>query len=517
MTGTLRITSDCARLVAMFDWAVRTARTHVYPAGWTGPVNADEHRPLGTGTAPYLPTYHAGYRHRSAFYARDFAHQAVGAHLLGLALENATMLRAFAASATAGHGHHPVWACNFDGTFHTIDYHGPERFVRELPAVFELVETVLRLYRWTGDRTLVDDPVLWAFCRTTVTEFVRRRTAGSPVARGTGGGIFDGTASYHELSEERLVEAGDGIATQYRAYLAAAELATARGEHAFAARCAELARELKRYFNEEWSRVRPADGQARRNGRGEHPADTVRGYTGDGRPVTGWGREGSWFMPLKRIIDAGPRNERYLDYIDEEAAGADAPPNAEAYTYLPEVFFAHGRAETAWRWMTAVHDLRDRPHPVPEQGRNGDYPELSFTLVGQTVEGLLGLLPDAPAHRLSTLPGLPGAIGRVEVRDIPFGDGLLTLRHDGDGSTLTRSTGAELSWEARLPGAHTALTVDGQPRTPEVRTDGGVTYSRTTVRVAPGRACTVRVARPAEAVPPVGPGGRRPRDADSGR
>ncbi|MFJ4673893.1 hypothetical protein [Kitasatospora purpeofusca] len=103
--------------------------------------------------------------------------------------------------------------------------------------MLELVETVLRLYRWTGDRTLFDDPVLWAFCRTTVTGFVDHRTAGSPVVRGTGGGILDGTASHHELSEERLVEAGDGIATQDQACLAAAELASAHEEHLFATRC----------------------------------------------------------------------------------------------------------------------------------------------------------------------------------------------------------------------------------------------------------------------------------------
>ncbi|MFB8169958.1 hypothetical protein ACFC60_18615 [Kitasatospora purpeofusca] len=501
MTGTPQASSDSTRLVALFDWAVRTARALVYPTGWNGPVNADEHRPLGTGTARYIPSYHAGYRHRSAFYARDFAHQAVGAHVLGLATENTAMLRAFAASATPRHGHHPVWACNFDGSFHAIDYHGPDRFVRELPSVFELVETVLRLYRWTGDRTLVDDPALWAFCRTTVTEFVDRRTAGSPVARGTGGGIFDGTATYHELSGERLVEAGDGIATQYRACLAAAELASAREEHLFAARCTERARELKRYFNDVWSRVRPTTAGVRPwpDEQDEDPANTVRGYTADGRPVTGWGREGSWFMPLKGIIDAGPRNERYLDYIAEQAVGADAPPNAEACTYLPDVFFAHGRAETAWHWMTAVHDLRDRPHPVPEQGRNGDYPELSFTLVGQTVEGLLGLRPDAPSHCLSTLPRLPNAIGRLGVQDIPFGTGMLTLHHNSrSSSTLTQSTGSELNWEARFPGTHSTLLVNGRPRTPETRTRDGTTYSCTTVRIAPGRTCTVQVTDPTE-------------------
>jgi hypothetical protein len=62
-------------------------------------------------------------------------HQLAGAHLLGLDAENETMLRSYAASATAEHKYFPVWALNFDAkTYLSIDYKSPDNFVREVPA-----------------------------------------------------------------------------------------------------------------------------------------------------------------------------------------------------------------------------------------------------------------------------------------------------------------------------------------------------------------------------------------------
>lgn len=128
-------------------------------AGTTGVLNQDENNPGGTGTTTYDTTYWAGYPFRSDFYSRDFAHQLVGAHLLGLDAENKTMLRGFAASATETNKLYPVWALNFDArTYGSIDYRSPDRFVRELPAPFELVEKAGEAYRWTGTATTPTTP-----------------------------------------------------------------------------------------------------------------------------------------------------------------------------------------------------------------------------------------------------------------------------------------------------------------------------------------------------------------------
>ncbi|WP_214411641.1 glycosyl hydrolase family 65 protein [Sphaerisporangium fuscum] len=414
----MEISSSCPEVVEMFEWATRRALRWAHPGGTRGPVDADETRPEGTGEGVYLPSYWAGYAHRSGFYSRDFVHQLPAAHLLGLDEANLTMLKCFAASATKDHGYHPVWAFNFDGSYLSLDYRGPDDFVREVPAVFELVEAAEAAYRWTGDRSYVEDPVLWAFYRHATGEFVELHGGGGPVARGTGGGIFQGTATYNELDGEPLAEAGDGIAAQYRAYLAMAALARARGEDGEPYNRA--ARRLRDHFARFW---------------GGYGAGQIRGYTTGGDPVTGWGQENSFFMPLKGIMPAGPRNEAYLDYVDAQASGPGRPPNIEALTYLPDLFFRNGRPATAWKWMREIFAARDLPHVAG--GRNGDYPEVAFTLVGQVVEGLLGVRPDAPSGEVTVEPALPPGIDRLEVSGIPVGGRRIAVRHDRGTTTVT--------------------------------------------------------------------------------
>ncbi|MBO1413553.1 ricin-type beta-trefoil lectin domain protein, partial [Streptomyces sp. FH025] len=482
-----RISSSNAELVALFDWAKTKANSWVQQAGTTGVMNMDENNTGGTHTGTYDTTYWAGYPFRSDFYVRDFAHQLVGAHLLGLDAQNKTMLRGFAGSATDTNGLFPVWALNFDArTYGSIDYHGPNSFVRELPAPFELVEKAGEAYRWTGDRDYADDPVLSDYIRTTLSTFIARHPGpidnhGVPIPQATSNSIFAGTASYAENATSTYAEAGDALAAQYQAYLAAATLTAARGDTAGADAYRQAATTLKSYVNTTWS-VDP-----------RLPADVVHGYDTQGRPVSGWGYETSVLMPAKRLLDPGPRLDSYLKFIDAQDSGPQASVNAEGYTYLPDAFFAGHDGATAWKWMRHVYEGVDQLH-VSGRMLNGDYPELPFTLLGQTVQGLLGVEPDAAAGSLTTASQLPDDIGWVQVADIPVGDGTVTLRHDGrTGSTLTNTGTTARTWEARFPGAHTGITVDGTARAPRTTTVDGVTYTYATVTVAPGRTTSVAV------------------------
>ncbi|MFE3502454.1 RICIN domain-containing protein [Kitasatospora sp. NPDC059160] len=482
-----RISSSDPELVALFDWAKTKANGWVQQAGAPGVLNMDENNTGGTSTGTYDTTYWAGYPFRSAFYSRDFAHQLVGAHLLGLDAQNKTMLRAFAASATDLNGDYPVWALNFDArTNAAIDYHGPTSFVRELPAPFELVQKTGEAYQWTGDRDYADDPLLTDYVRTTLGSFITRHPGpiddhGVPIPQATSGSIFAGTAGYAENATTAYAEAGDALASQYQAYLAAATLAAARGDTAGAAGYRQAADTLRTYVNTTWS-TDP-----------DHPAELVHGYDTQGRPVSGWGYETSVLMPMKKLLAPGPRLDDYLRYIDTQESGPQASVNAEALTYLPDTYFANHDGATAWKWMRQIYHGVDRTHA---SGRmlNGDYPELPFTLLAQTVQGLLGVQPDAAAHALTTTSQLPADIGWVQVADIPVGSGTVTLRHDGQRSSTLTDTGPDrLTWEARFPGAHTTLTVDGHPQPTRTTTVDGRTYTTATVTLAPGRTATVSV------------------------
>ncbi|MFI9291216.1 hypothetical protein [Streptomyces gardneri] len=483
-----RVTSSDPEIVEMFDWAKGKANSWVHLPGTTGPLDADERQTGGTGTGVYAPSYWAGYANRSGYYSRDMAHQLSGAGVLGLHTENKEMLRAFAASATAEHAYYPVWALNFDNrSYLSIDYRDPNLFVREVPAPFELVQKAEEAYRWSGDPAYLDDPALWEFYRHATDEFVtlhdgQKDNGRVSVAEGTGKGIFRGVASYNEQSDEPLAEAGDAIGSQYQAYRAMASLARAKGERPLAARFERQACDLKAYFNSTWS------------GTGSG-ADMVRGYTTDGRALTGWGKENSWFMPMKQIVAPGDRREAYLDYIDRQSEGEGRPDNIEALTYLPDTFLTNNRADTAWKWMRHIYAQKDVQHVNTRQGTNGDYPEVSFTLVGQTVQGLMGVAPNAPARTLATQSRLPSGMDWLSIEDLRVGDSAFTLRHDTDRrSTLTHTSGsAPYTWVARFPGAHAAVAVAGVVGKARTEVIDGATYTVVRTRVAPGRTVTVEV------------------------
>ncbi|MFE8729858.1 hypothetical protein, partial [Aeromonas hydrophila] len=142
--------------------------------GQRGVTNKDENHPNGDGTGlhDYLPSYWAGYYDRTAFYGRDFAHQVAGAEIAGWRAENFSMFKVFARNANEARKWYTLWAFNFDGSPHTIDYKDDSWFVREVPAQFELVEKAYHAYLWSGDRRYIEDPELWTFYGKVMTDFI---------------------------------------------------------------------------------------------------------------------------------------------------------------------------------------------------------------------------------------------------------------------------------------------------------------------------------------------------------
>jgi hypothetical protein len=448
----LTVASANADLVADFSWARQRALAWVQ-----------------TGKQPtYLPSYWAGLTDRPAFYSRDFAHQALGAHLLGLHAENVSMLRTFAASATESRRWYPLWAFAFDGSIYTLDYKSDTNFVREIPAVFELTQKGAEQYAWTGDRTYVDDPVLWSYYTNSVNAFIAAHDQdkdGIADEAGTGS-IFQGVASYNE-NGEKLFEAGDGIGSQYQALLGYAAVQAARHDSRAAAATTVRAARLRQAFEKNWW--------------SETAGRYVRGFNATG-PLTDFGKENSWFLPMKGITAAGPRTQAYLDFVDSSVS-ALPPFNIEAYSYLPETFFRWGRVEQGWKWLRYVASSRS------------DYPEISYTVIGNIAEGLLGIRPDAPAVAVSTISNLPAAVPWLELDHFPLGGHDLGVRHDGSTrSTLTHHTGDRpLTWTARFPGRHYLARVDGLPARATVTTDAGRVVSEVRTVVRPGHRTTVTV------------------------
>ena len=450
----IEIFSSNNQLVNTFNWAKEKAKSFVQ-TGKTGPINISERKTASSDSAKYIPSYWAGYPLRTAFYSRDFCHQLAGAHLMGLQNENYQMLKAFAASAKQQQKWYPLWAINFDASPYELDFRNHDNFVREVPAVFELVEKTWQLYKWTGDERYLFNDTIWNFCKKAVTEFIELHDLQfkNGVAEGTGKGIFKGAATYNEQHDVPLIEAGDGIAAQYKAFLSFSEMAREKNEIILAEEFAEKAKNLKKYFNTDW---------------GIKNTDTFnRGITVQNQPVGGWGKENSWFIPMKGISDATTeRHFKYLDFINERLESkADIPENIAAISYIPEVFFNNFQDERGWEWMNYIISKLESQHAQSVlTGTNGNYPEVSFVLLSNTIENLLGIEPFAHENKVITFSHLPNEIKRLGAKNIQIGSSLIEIEHNSKHiSRIYYQKGQkDLSWQARFPGQPRNFYCDGK-------------------------------------------------------
>ncbi|AOJ03530.1 hypothetical protein WS70_08730 [Burkholderia mayonis] len=201
----------------------------------------------------------------------------------------------------------------------------------------------------------------------------------------------------------------------------------------------------------------------------------------------------SWFPPMKGIMDPGTRRNQYMTWLNTTALSS-TPANLEAVTYLPDAFFAVHDGTTAWAWMQYVYNhINDVHGGYGNSFINADYPEVSFTLVGQAIAGLLGVEPDAPNTRLTTISQLPSSgMTWLQVSHIPIGTGKVTVRHDGTTkSTLTNENstgGSTYTWHARFSGTYAKITVNGVSQTAQTEQpegSNGPTYTYVDVTVAP--------------------------------
>lgn len=479
----ISIYSSNEELVETFNWAKEKALTFVQ-TGKTGPINISERNKTSTQFYKYIPSYWAGYPLRTAFYSRDFCHQLVGAHLLGFEKENYSMLNAFASSADESKKWYPLWAINFDGSPYILDYRNDDNFVREVPAVFELVEKTYQLYLWTGDKTILKNEIIWQFCKKAVSDFVDLHDTSFPngVAEGTGKGIFQGTATYNEQHDVPLLEAGDGIASQHKAFIAFAEMAEVRGEKKLAETYSTKANTLKEYFNTDWGV--------------KNTNSYNRGYSMSLETVDGWGKENSWFIPMKGITESGSdRNNTYLNFIDERLESKDdIPDNIEAISYVPEVFFIHHKNKTGWKWMKHIISEINTEHVQSSlTGTNGNYPEVSFVLISNVIENLLGVQPNAAKNKIITLSHLPSEIEFLGAKNIAIGTSKVEIKHTSTNTSLLNYNrgNEELTWEARFPGDFDKLYLNGKKVSCKKSYDNGLEYSYLEIKLNTGDSVTI--------------------------
>jgi hypothetical protein len=276
--------------------------------------------------------------------------------------------------------------------------------------MFELVDKGYRQYQWTANPNLLNDSTLNNFYTRTLNDFISLHDGnGNGIAEEHSSDGWVGVCSYNEGADYTLTEAADGLGSQYQAFLAYSKILAAKGDSSGSGLWNTKAENLKNTFNSGWY--------------SSSAGRYIRGYTNSSySPVTDFGYESSWFIPLKEICSPGNNTTSYLDFI-YNSFNASPSPNIEAWTYLPDVFYTWNQNDRAWYFLKQVMDSRS------------DYPEVSFTVISGLATGMLGIQPDAAENKISTLGRLPEDISWVQLDHIPVGSSDILVKHENGNNT----------------------------------------------------------------------------------
>ena len=130
----------------------------------------------------------------------------------------------------------------------------------------------------------------------------------------------------------------------------------------------------------------------------------------------------------------------------------------------------------------------DIQFPVSKTKGDGNYPEISFVLVSNVVEGLMGVEPNAPDAKLASIARLPASIPDLKVKNIAIGNSFFTLSHlSSKKSVLTFQSGQkDFTWQVRFYGDHPIIHVNGIAKRAKKKLLNGAEISFVDIRIKKG-------------------------------
>jgi hypothetical protein len=434
----LEFQSSNAELNASFRWAKQQALAYVRPG------------PDGIG-----PWYEAALPGRNAFCMRDVSHQAEGAAALGLFTANRNMLDRFAASVAPSRNWAAYWEIDENGSPSVADYRSDDDFWFNLPANFDVLDAIVRMWRWTDDDFYQHDPKMQRFFAKTLTEYMtewqlqpetiltRPRIANRRLEKGK---FVDarGIPSYTEGPKNFIVGA-DLLAAEYRAIRSYQDIVSGPVDKQLAVRLGETADALQHILETvAWSpEQRHYNGLIQQGLKGLGSADTMVLYFGAAKDP-------------EHIRGA-------LDYVSSSSYWKTI--NIEEESYVPIVLFRHGRAGAAYQVLFNLS--------APAKPRR-EYPEVSYGVIAAIVSGAMGIEPAHPgeAFDLQTLAQPMTENDDLSLRSLRIKGNVIGVAHSGDATTsLTNMEGPPIRWKAMFQGADQELVVNGK----RVRAEHGPT------------------------------------------
>ena len=429
--GAIEFESSDEQLAAGFRWAKAQALAYAREDGSIG------------------SWYEASLPGRNAFCMRDVSHQSTGAQFLGLGARTLNMLRRFAANISAQKKWCSWWEITRDNLPAPVDYNNDSDFWYDLPANFDVLDACYRQWLWTRNTAYLDD-VFLNYYRHTVTDYVKTWDR-------DGDGLLEhlpayghmGIATYDEDLQEEVLVGADLIAAQHAAYRDYAAIERARGAPAAALEFEHKADHLKSVYNNQWwdASHNRHFGALREDGKFRSNLKE-----GDGRSTLE--------LPLYYgLTAAGQKTDAELEILEERLRSDLRAPNGviggvEGRSYMPGIFYKYDRSRAGYSSLMAMMD--------PNLKRR-EYPEVSYTVIGNLGSGLMGLRPLANDETLETFPQLTSETNWAALHHVPAGKNSIAVRHKANSKTsLTNESGPELRWRAGFPMKTGALFVNGK-------------------------------------------------------
>ncbi|HEY1902146.1 MAG TPA: hypothetical protein VGG56_06935 [Terracidiphilus sp.] len=401
------------------------------------------------GTDPVGPWYDAALPGRDSFCMRDVSHQATGAEALGLYAQNRNMLERFAAAVSPARDWAGYWEIDKLGRPSAADYVSDSDFWYNLPANFDLIDSIFHMWHWSGDDGYVNDPLFQRFFKSTATSYLtawqlqpesilkRPRLMNQRLSQGK----FvksRGIPSYTE-GEVNFNVGVDLLASEYRAFESLRTLATRNHEMRLAQQYSKTAGELSNIIEHKaWS-------EKNRHFMGFFSQDGGTHGTGDAMVL--------YFGATK---DMGHIHSA-LTYI--ESAEYLKSIGIEEESYLAQIFYRYGESAAAY---DRIMDLTR-----PDKYRH-EYPEVSYSVISAIVTGTMGIevVDNGISRRpfLYSISQLPRESDRAILRGLRIQENLVDLEHVGvRRSALTNRSGKTIFWQAAFHGRIPILTVNGKP------------------------------------------------------
>lgn len=453
--------SSDPKLNQSFDWAKQQALAYVRPASSS----------IGEWYEAALPG-------RNAFCMRDVSHQATGAAVLGLFSANRNMLGRFADAVSSTRNWAGYWEIDGNGNPSTEDYVSDADFWYNLPANFDVLDAIVRMWRWTGDNSYRDDPRIQQFFRGSLTDYLQQwQLAPEDILKRPRivnqlqkeGKFVEsrGIPSYIE-GPRNFILGTDLLAAEYRALRSYREIAVTHDDKVLAARLQTVADRIQRILETvAWSsRSGHFNGYLFKDLNGSGSGDTLALY----------------FDAVKDPVKV----QRALAYISDPAYWKKI--NIEEESYVPGVLFRYGQSDVAY---PVLFDLSASDKPRRE------YPEVSYAVVSAIVSGAMGIEPSQAGEDFD-VETLAQPLSRAEVlsvKSLQIRGNLVNVMHNGEASTRFENLrGPAIRWRATFKGGVDFLYVNGRAQRASRGTLGGrARISWIDVAVPPG--ATVRVSR----------------------